>query len=126
MVKARIEQAFPDVQVELIARSSRGDQLSGIPLHTVEGQDFFTQDIFDALSTHEADIAVHSLKDMSSTHFFGEHLFAVVDRDDIRDLAIFNPGVPDESEQIQARSVSRFMPFIKGIFSRATPLSSDG
>ncbi len=96
MVKARIEQAFPDVQVELIARSSRGDQLSGIPLHTVEGQDFFTQDIFDALSTHEADIAVHSLKDMSSTHFFGEHLFAVVDRDDIRDLAIFNPGVPDK------------------------------
>lgn len=95
-MKARIEQAFPGLQVELITRSSRGDQLAGIPLQTVEGQDFFTQDIFDALATREADIAVHSLKDMSSTHFFGDHLFAVVDRDDTRDLAIFNPGVLDK------------------------------
>ena len=95
-MRARIEQVFPEVKVELIARSSRGDQLSGIPLHTVEGQDFFTRDIFEALSTHEADIAVHSLKDMSSAHFFGDHLFAVVDRDDTRDLAIFNPGILDK------------------------------
>jgi len=64
-VKARIEQAFPELQVELIARSSRGDQLPGIPLHTVEGQDFFTRDIFDALSSHESDIAVPPLKVLS-------------------------------------------------------------
>ena len=101
IVKARIEQVFPEVKVELIARSSRGDQLSGIPLHTVEGQDFFTRDIFEALSTHEADIAVHSLKDMSSAHFFGDHLFAVVDRDDTRDLAIFNPGILDNSAVVK-------------------------
>jgi porphobilinogen deaminase len=35
--------------VEVIARSSKGDALQNIPLHTVEGSDFFTQDIFDAL-----------------------------------------------------------------------------
>jgi hydroxymethylbilane synthase len=62
-------------------------------LHTVEGSDFFTQDIFDALANNEADIAVHSLKDMSSEHFFGENKFAVVDRDDTRDVAIFNNNV---------------------------------
>jgi len=93
IVQARIEAAFPGIQVELIARSSRGDELQGIPLQTVEGQDFFTRDIFDALASGEADIAVHSLKDMSSAHFFSEQHFAVVDRDDPRDLAIFNPGI---------------------------------
>ena len=70
-VKQKIEAAYPGINVQIIARSSRGDALQDVPLHTVEGSDFFTQDIFDALANDEADIAVHSLKDMSSEHFFG-------------------------------------------------------
>jgi len=92
-VKHKIAAAFPDVKVEIIARSSRGDALQDIPLQTVEGSDFFTQDIFDALQNDEADIAVHSLKDMSSEHFFGSNTFAVIDRDDTRDVAIFNKNI---------------------------------
>lgn len=90
IVKQKIEAAFSGINVQVIARSSRGDALRDVPLHTVEGSDFFTQDIFDALANDEADIAVHSLKDMSSEHFFGANQFAVVDRDDTRDVAIFN------------------------------------
>jgi len=78
------------MEVQIIARSSRGDALQDVPLHTVEGSDFFTQDIFDALANDEADIAVHSLKDMSSEHFFGYNSFAVVDRDDTRDVVILS------------------------------------
>ncbi len=96
IVKQKIQSAFPKLQVEVIARSSRGDELQEIPLHTVEGSDFFTQDIFDALENGEADIAVHSLKDMSSEHFFGKNRFAVVDRDDTRDVAIFNKNVEEK------------------------------
>lgn len=92
-VKHKIAAAFPNVKVEIIARSSLGDALQDIPLQTVEGSDFFTQDIFDALENNEADIAVHSLKDMSSEHFFGTNKFAVVDRDDVRDIAIFRKEV---------------------------------
>lgn len=99
IVQAKIEQAFPDIQVELIGRSSRGDELSAVPLHTVEGQDFFTREIFMALQKGEADIAVHSLKDMSGEHFFGDSHFALVDRDDTRDLAIFNPGVIEKIQR---------------------------
>lgn len=91
--KRKIEAAFPNMEVELFPRESRGDQLQNIPLQTVEGSDFFTQDIFDALQNGEADIAVHSLKDMSGSHFFGENKFAIVDRDDVRDVAIFNSNV---------------------------------
>lgn len=96
IVKQKIQSAFPDLKVEVIARSSKGDALQNIPLHTVEGSDFFTQDIFDALTNGEADIAVHSLKDMSSEHFFGENKFAVVDRDDTRDVAVFNNTIEDK------------------------------
>ena len=69
--KHKIERAFPDVKVELHPKNSRGDLLQHVPLHTVEGSDFFTQDIFDLLERGGADIAVHSLKDMSAGHFFG-------------------------------------------------------
>jgi hydroxymethylbilane synthase len=89
-VARKIESVFPTTKVEIITRNSKGDALQDVPLHTVEGSDFFTQDIFDALSNNEADIAVHSLKDMSSEHFFGSNAFAVVDRNDIRDIAIFH------------------------------------
>src|SRR6185436_2638114 len=92
----KIQAAFPEIKVEVIGRSSKGDDLQNIPLHTVEGSDFFTQDIFDALAAGEADIAVHSLKDMSSEHFFGQNKFAVVDRDDTRDVAIFNNYIEEK------------------------------
>jgi hydroxymethylbilane synthase len=96
IVRNKIRAAFPEMKVETIAKSSRGDELQDTPLHTVEGTDFFTQDIFDALKNGEADIAVHSLKDMSSEHFFGENKFAVVDRDDPRDVAIFNKTIEEK------------------------------
>ncbi len=92
-MKHKIATAYPDLKVEIVVRESRGDTLQNIPLQTVEGSDFFTQDIFDALQSNEADIAVHSLKDMSSEHFFGSNKFAVVDRDDVRDIAIFRKEV---------------------------------
>ena len=96
IVKQKIQSAFPDMNVELIVRSSKGDALQNIPLHTMEGSDFFTQDIFDALTIGEADIAVHSLKDMSSEHFFDKNKFAVVDRNDKRDVAIFNYDIEEK------------------------------
>ena len=46
IIKRKIQRSFPDIKVEVIARSSKGDALQNIPLHTVEGSDFFTQDIF--------------------------------------------------------------------------------
>jgi len=95
-VKNKIEIAFPDIMVELVAGTSRGDALQNVPLQTVEGSDFFTQEIFEKLTDGEADIAVHSLKDMSSEHFFGKNVFAAVERDDPRDVAIFNRKVLDK------------------------------
>lgn len=109
-MQTKIEQAFPGIRVVQVLRSSRGDELQNVPLHTVEGQDFFTRDIFDALASGEADIAVHSLKDMSSEHFFSTQEFAVVDRDDPRDLAIFNPGILDKISRGQTLIIGTCSP----------------
>ena len=82
--------------VEIIGRSSRGDKEQHIPLSSLDGTDFFTREIFEALQNGEAEIAVHSLKDMSAPHFFSHKAFAIVDRDDVRDVAIFNPDLIDK------------------------------
>lgn len=93
LVKEKINLHFPDVTVITRFKESRGDLLPEVPLHTQEGIDFFTEAIFKDLDAGKVDIAVHSLKDMSSEHFFGSHHFAVVDRDEVRDVAIFNENI---------------------------------
>ncbi len=109
-VRKKIEAAFPGVKVEVAALETRGDQLRDIPLQTVEGTDFFTSDIFEALEAGRADIAVHSLKDMSATHFFGPHRFAVTERDDTRDIALFRPGVREKINSGQTLVVGTCSP----------------
>jgi len=98
-VQSRIRELFPGIRTEIIPVETRGDQLGEIPLQTVEGTDFFTTEVFDMLRSGAADIAVHSLKDMSAAHFFGGHRFAVTEREDNRDMVIFNPEVQQKIEK---------------------------
>ncbi|MBU6158027.1 MAG: hypothetical protein KGP35_03235 [Bacteroidetes bacterium] len=101
LVKKKILLAEPDALIEIIGRSSRGDKEQHVPLSSLDGTDFFTQEIFEALQNGEAEIAVHSLKDMSAPHFFSHTAFAIVDREEVRDVAIFNPSVLSKIEKGQ-------------------------
>jgi hydroxymethylbilane synthase len=103
IVKQRILAVQPCIEVTITGRSSRGDRELQVSLATLEGVDFFTEEIYEALEKGEADIAVHSMKDMSATHFFSHTAFAVVDRDDVRDIAIFNSNI--ENKIIQGESI---------------------
>lgn len=93
LVMQKILNVQPGAEIEILGRSSRGDRELSVPLSALDGTDFFTEEIFEALEKNEADIAVHSLKDMSAPHFFSHNAFAIVDRDDVRDVAIFNSNV---------------------------------
>jgi len=99
LVRQKILSVQPVADVEIIAATSRGDRELHLNLSVLDGTDFFTEEIFNALERNEADIAVHSLKDMSADHFFSHDAFAVVDRDDVRDIAIFNPGILEKIER---------------------------
>ncbi len=110
IVKQRIETFYPGIHIELVKSTSKGDALQDVPLHTVEGSDFFTREIYEMLLKGEADIAVHSLKDLSSEHFFGENKFAVVDRDDTRDVVLFHPGVEQKIKNGQILTVGTCSP----------------
>lgn len=99
LVKQKIVSCTTGIEVDIVGRTSRGDMERSVPLSSLDGTDFFTEDIFVALMKGEAELAVHSLKDMSAPHFFSHSAFAIVDRDDKRDVAIFNPGIIEKIQQ---------------------------
>ncbi len=93
IVKSKIFETHPEIEVSIEGITSRGDRLPDQPLSTLGGIDFFTEDIYASLTSGQSDIAVHSLKDMSSEHFFSHDGFAVVSRDIPNDVLIANPSI---------------------------------
>lgn len=63
-VKARLEQAHPGLLVTLVPMVSRGDKLLDSPLSKIGGKGLFVKELETALLENEADIAVHSMKDV--------------------------------------------------------------
>ena len=79
--------------VELVHIKTEGDMRTDVPLWAVDGRAFFTKEIDRALLANEIDVAVHSLKDLTTTLENGIELVAVVERQDPRDaLLIALPG----------------------------------
>ena len=74
--------------VELVHIKTEGDLRTDVPLWMVGGRAFFTKEIDRALLANEIDIAVHSLKDLSTVLEPGIELAAVLEREDPRDALI--------------------------------------
>ncbi|WP_213878224.1 hydroxymethylbilane synthase [Pseudomonas sp. dw_358] len=89
-VKARLEQAHPGVHVSLVPMVSRGDKLLDSPLSKIGGKGLFVKELECALLDGEADIAVHSLKDVPMDFPDGLGLFCICEREDPRDAFVSN------------------------------------
>lgn len=63
-VKARLEQAHPGLNVELVPMVTRGDVILDTPLAKVGGKGLFVKELELAMLEGRADIAVHSMKDV--------------------------------------------------------------
>jgi hydroxymethylbilane synthase len=78
--------------VELVHIKTEGDMRTDVPLWAVDGRAFFTKEIDRALLANEIDVAVHSLKDLSTVLEKGVELVAVVERQDPRDALLSRSG----------------------------------
>jgi hydroxymethylbilane synthase len=92
-VKARLEQAWPDLQVELVVIKTSGDRIQDVSLATIGGKGLFVKEIEEALLSHTVDIAVHSIKDLPGDLPPELTLSAVPEREDPRDVLVSNNGV---------------------------------
>jgi len=89
-VKARLEQLDPSVQVSLVPMVSRGDQLLDSPLAKIGGKGLFVTELETAIINDEADLAVHSMKDVPMQFPEGLGLYAICEREDPRDAFVSN------------------------------------
>ncbi len=89
-VKARLEALHPELTVILLPMSSRGDHILDVPLAKVGGKGLFVKELEHALLTHEADIAVHSMKDVPMEFPEGLGLSVICEREDPRDAFVSN------------------------------------
>lgn len=63
-VSARLRALHPGLTVELVKLSTQGDKILDSPLSKVGGKGLFTKELEQSLDAGEADIAVHSMKDV--------------------------------------------------------------
>ncbi|MGL4316069.1 MAG: hydroxymethylbilane synthase [Pseudomonas sp.] len=89
-VKARLEEAHPGLIVSLVPMVSRGDKLLDAPLAKIGGKGLFVKELETALLENEADIAVHSMKDVPMDFPEGLGLFCICEREDPRDAFVSN------------------------------------
>ncbi|XXF09168.1 hydroxymethylbilane synthase [Pseudomonas sp. D2-3] len=89
-VKARLEAAHPGLQVSLVPMVSKGDKLLDAPLAKIGGKGLFVKELETALLEDQADIAVHSMKDVPMDFPEGLGLFCICEREDPRDAFVAN------------------------------------
>lgn len=91
-VEALIKSQPGAPPVELVRIRTEGDVRTDVPLWQIGGRAFFTKEIDKALLGNEIDIAVHSLKDLSTVLESGIELAAVLQREDPRDALLSRSG----------------------------------
>ena len=91
-VEALIGAVAGAPSVELVHIKTEGDLRTDVPLWAVGGRAFFTKEIDRALLAGEVDVAVHSLKDLSTVLEPGTELAATLTREDPRDALLSRTG----------------------------------
>ncbi|MBT2969200.1 MAG: hydroxymethylbilane synthase [Candidatus Thiodiazotropha sp. (ex Ctena orbiculata)] len=89
-VAAALKKAHPDLQVELLGMTTQGDKILDTPLAKIGGKGLFIKELEQGLMSKEADIAVHSMKDVPVDLPQGLHLPVIMQREDPRDAFVSN------------------------------------
>jgi len=89
-VKAELEKHHPDLEVVLVPMTSRGDKILDVPLAKVGGKGLFVKELEQAMLDGDADIAVHSMKDVPMAFPDGLGLAVICEREDPRDAFVSN------------------------------------
>lgn len=98
-VKKELQQLSPDLTIEILKIKTTGDKILDVPLSRVGGKGLFVKEIEEALLRGEADIAVHSMKDVPTDFPDGLHLPVVCKREDPRDALIARQKAKNKNQK---------------------------
>jgi hydroxymethylbilane synthase len=103
-VAARIAERFDGpVEVEEIHVVTKGDKVLDQPLAKIGGKGLFISEVEATLGRGEADLAIHSMKDVPDALAEGMVLAGMPEREDPRDVLVSPGGTPFEALPTGAR-----------------------
>lgn len=89
-VKAELEKIHPGLEIILLPMVTKGDKILDVPLAKIGGKGLFTKELEDRMMDGEADIAVHSMKDVPMELPEGFALGAILERHAPTDAFVSN------------------------------------
>lgn len=87
-VEARLQALYPGVATRLLTMTTQGDRNLATSLAKIGGKGLFVKELEIALEAGEADIAVHSMKDVPMHLPDGFTIAAITEREDPRDAFV--------------------------------------
>lgn len=87
-VKTELQAHYPDLEIELKGMLTTADKLFATALNKIGGKGLFVKELEQAILDHEADLAVHSIKDMPAQLPDGLVLAAILPREEPRDVLV--------------------------------------
>lgn len=93
MVIRHLSQHLPDCRFETLKLSTTGDRQRDWSLQKEGGKGLFTSELEEALNRGEADLAMHSTKDLPTEMSPGLALAGFLPRDDARDVLVLREDV---------------------------------
>jgi hydroxymethylbilane synthase len=88
-----LKKFYPDFSAEIIGIDTWGDKDRKTPISEIEGSDFFTKEIDEALLKGEIDFAVHSAKDLPDKIKPGLVITAITKSIDPYDVLVSRSGL---------------------------------
>jgi hydroxymethylbilane synthase len=91
-VAAQLQRFEPGLQVELVEVVTTGDRIQDVSLSAIGGKGLFVSEVEDVLLRGDAELAVHSLKDVPAELAPGLLLAAIPEREDPSDVLVTAEG----------------------------------
>jgi hydroxymethylbilane synthase len=91
-VKTLLQAAHPGIEIELVKIVTEGDRILDRPLAEIGGKGLFLKELEHAMLIGEADLAVHSMKDVPASMAEGLVLDAVLPRANPYDALVSRDG----------------------------------
>ena len=89
-VRSRLQEAHPGLAVELVTMTTKGDRVLDSPLAKIGGKGLFVKELEQGMLAGDADIAVHSMKDVPVEFPEGLGIGTILEREDPHDAFVSN------------------------------------
>ncbi len=89
-IEAKLRSLYPTLQTRLLGMTTEGDRMLAAPLAKIGGKGLFIKELEQALESGQADVAVHSMKDVPMNLEAGFSIAAITEREDPRDAFVSN------------------------------------